>query len=129
MTEFEQILLLQRWDDFLAAQGVYFDARIVELQERPHVPDEENVAFLQVDERLAKPAIEKAVAAFIRDGSWPTLGYRECLHLTSALTLRERSSWPFSEAHPKARLSSRHCLIWKIERMHFVGSLWTFGIW
>jgi hypothetical protein len=51
-------------------------------QERPHVPDEQNVSFLQVDERLAKPAIEKAVAAFIRDGSWPTLDYRECLHLT-----------------------------------------------
>jgi hypothetical protein len=80
MTESEK-LLLRRWDNFLAAQVAYFDAHIVELVGHPHVPDEENVAFLQVDEKLAKPAIEEAVAEFICDGSWTRLDYRECLHL------------------------------------------------
>ena len=81
MTESDQILLLQKWDAFLAAQGTYFDACIVKLIGHPHVADEESVAFLQVDDKLAKPAVEKAAAAFIRDGTWPTLDYRECLHL------------------------------------------------
>jgi hypothetical protein len=36
---------------------------------------------------LAKPVIEKAVAAFIREGSWPALTHREYLHLIVRIRL------------------------------------------
>src|SRR6266542_924698 len=80
-TEEKQTLLLQQLDDYLTEQGDYLDQCIVKLTGRPHVPDEQNVAFLEVDDRLARPMIEDAVSAFTRDRSWPTLDYRECLHL------------------------------------------------
>jgi hypothetical protein len=89
MTEPEKILL-KRWDDFLAAQGSYFDDCIVKLIGHPHVADEENVAFLQIDDKLAKPAIENAVAVFIRDKAWPSLDYRESLHLLLRLYIARK---------------------------------------
>ena len=81
MTESEQTLLLRQWDDYLAAQGRYLDECIVKLTGKPHTPSEHNVAFLLVDEELAKPVIEDAVKVFINENGWPSLEYRECLHL------------------------------------------------
>lgn len=76
------IRALQEWDDYLAAQGLHFDACILKLTGSAHVPDEQNVAFLQLDDALAKVEVEKAISAFIRDGSWPTLDCRQCLNLS-----------------------------------------------
>jgi hypothetical protein len=82
--------LLEAWDNRLAAQNVYFDMCVAKHIGRAHVADEKNVAFLRVDQGLAKPMIEKAVAAFIRDGSWPTLTQREYLHLIVRIQLARK---------------------------------------
>jgi hypothetical protein len=74
-------ILLEHWDNRLAAQNAYFDRYVARRVGHVHVLGEKNVAYLQGDESLAKPAIEKAVAAFIREGSWPPLTCDECLHL------------------------------------------------
>jgi hypothetical protein len=81
MTESEQILLLQRWDGYLAEQGCHLDACIVKLMGHPYTPDEQSTAFLLVDEKLSRPTIEKAVSEFIHGDAWPTLGTGEYLHL------------------------------------------------
>ena len=73
--------LLQSWDNRLAAQNIYFDMCIAKKIGHAHVADEKNVAFLRIDQGLAKRSVEKAVAAFIREGSWPALSHRDCLHL------------------------------------------------
>src|SRR5215469_7373361 len=65
--------LLQSWDNRLAAQSVYFDMCVAKHLGHTHITDEKNIAFLRVDQGLAKPVIEKAVASFIREGSWPGL--------------------------------------------------------
>jgi hypothetical protein len=80
MTESEQILL-QGWSYFLGTQGAYFNECIVNQIGHSHVPDVINAAFLEVDENFVKPTIEKAVATFVRTGSWPALTHREYLHL------------------------------------------------
>ena len=82
--------LLEAWDNRLAAQNVYFDLCITRETGHPQVADERDVAFLRVDQGLANPVIEEAVAAFIRDGSWPTLTHREHLHLIVRIQLARK---------------------------------------
>ena len=54
------------------------------------VADEKSVASLRVDQGLAKPAIEKAIATFIRESSWPALTHREHLHLIVRIQLARK---------------------------------------
>src|SRR4029453_2232359 len=54
------------------------------------VADGTSVASLRLDQGLAKPAIEKADGAFIRDGSWPALTHREYLHLIVRIQLARK---------------------------------------
>jgi hypothetical protein len=82
--------LLEAWDNRLAAQNVYFDMCVAKHIGHAHNADEKNVAFLRVDQGLAKPAIEKAVAAFIREASWPALTHREHLHLIVRIQLARK---------------------------------------
>jgi hypothetical protein len=82
--------LLEAWDNRLAAQNVYFDTSVAKHIGHAQVVDEQNVAFLRIDQGLAKPVIEKAVAAFIRDGSWPALTHREYLHLIVRIRLARK---------------------------------------
>lgn len=82
--------LLEAWDNRLAAQNVYFDMCIAKHIGHAHVADEKNVAFLRVNQGLAKPAVEKAVAAFIRERSWPALTHREYLHLIVRIQLARK---------------------------------------
>lgn len=82
--------LLEAWDNRLAAQNVYFDMCVARHIGRAHVADEKDLAFLRVDQGLAKPAIEKAVTAFIREGSWPALTHREYLHLIVRIQLARK---------------------------------------
>jgi hypothetical protein len=82
--------LLEAWDNRLAAQNVYFDMCVAKHIGHAHVADEKNVAFLRVDQGLVKPSIEKAVAAFIREGSWPALTHREYLHLIVRIQLARK---------------------------------------
>ena len=82
--------LLEAWDNRLAAQNVYFDICIAKQIGHARVTDEKSIASLRVDQGLAKPAIEKAVGAFIREGSWPALTHREYLHLIVRLQLARK---------------------------------------
>jgi hypothetical protein len=82
--------LLEAWDNRLAAQNVYFDMCVAKHIGHAHVAAEKNVAFLRVDQGLVKPSIEKAVAAFIREGSWPALTHREYLHLIVRIQLARK---------------------------------------
>jgi len=82
--------LLEAWDNRLAAQNVYFDMCVAKHIGHAHNADEKNVAFLRVDQGLAKPAIEKAVAGFVREGSWPALTHREYLHLIVRIQLARK---------------------------------------
>ena len=75
VTGFEEPLL-EAWDNRLAAQNVHFDMCVAKHMGSGHVAGEKNVTFLRIDQGLAKPAIEKAVAAFIRDRRWPRLDRR-----------------------------------------------------
>jgi hypothetical protein len=89
ITGFEEPLL-EAWDNRLAAQNVYFDMCVAKHIGHGHGTDEKNVAFLRIDQGLAKPAIEKAVAAFIRESSWPALTHREHLHLIVRIQLARK---------------------------------------
>ena len=82
--------LLEAWDNRLAAQNVYFDRCVAKQVDHTQIADEKDVAFLRVDQGLAKPLIEKAVAAFIRDGFWPALTRREHLHLIVRIRLARK---------------------------------------
>jgi len=82
--------LLEAWDNRLAAQNVYFDLCITRETGHAHVAEEKDVAFLRVDQGLANPVIEKAVAVFIREGSWPALTHREHLHLIVRIQLARK---------------------------------------
>ena len=82
--------LLEAWDNRLAAQHVYFDMCVAKHIGHARVADEKSIASLRVDQGLAKPAIEKAVGAFIREGSWPALTHREYLHLIVRLQLARK---------------------------------------
>lgn len=81
---------LEAWDNRLAAQNVYFELCIAKQIGQTRVADEKSIASLRVDQGLAKPAIEKAVAAFIRDGCWPALTHREYLHLIVRIQLARK---------------------------------------
>jgi len=82
--------LLEAWDNRLAAQNVYFDMCIARRNGQAPGANEKNVAFLRTDQGLAKPRIEKAVATFISDGSWPALTRREHLHLIVRIQLARK---------------------------------------
>jgi hypothetical protein len=120
--------LLQSWDNRLAAQNVYFDMCIAKQADRAHVAAEKNVAFLRVDQGLAKPAVEKAVAAFIREGSWPALTYREYLHLIVRIQLARKVVAAIRQATPQGMVvksqmpdlgSREHAIHW------FLVDLWN----
>src|SRR5215468_531536 len=122
--------LLEAWDNRLAAQNVYFDMCVPKQIGPAPVADEKNVAFLRVDQGLAKPVIEKAVAAFIRDGSWPTLTHRECLHLIVRIRLARKVLINILQATPPGMviksqmpdLKNREHAIW-----WFFVDLWELG--
>jgi len=82
--------LLEAWDNRLAAQNAYFDMCVAKHTGHACVVDDKSIASLRVDQGLAKPAIEKAVGAFIRDGSWPALTHREHLHLIVRIQLARK---------------------------------------
>ena len=81
---------LEAWDNRLAAQNVYFEMCVAKHIGQTRATDEKSVASLRVDQGLAKPAIEKAVRAFIREGSWPALTHREYLHLIVRIQLARK---------------------------------------
>jgi hypothetical protein len=89
VTGFEEPLL-EAWDNRLAAQNVYFDMCVARHIGHGRIAGEKSVAFLRIDQGLAKPVIEKAVAAFIRDGSWPALTHRGHLHLIVRIQLARK---------------------------------------
>jgi hypothetical protein len=93
--------LLEAWDNRLAAQNVYFDICVAKHIGRARVADEKSIASLRVDQGLAKPAIEKAVDAFIRDGSWPALTHREYLHLIVRIQLARKVVASIREGTPQ----------------------------
>jgi hypothetical protein len=100
MIESEETLL-EGWDNRLAAQNAYFDICVAKHIGHVQVADEKNVAFLRVDQGLAKPVIEKAVAAFIREGSWPALTHREYLHLIVRIRLARKVLAAILQATPQ----------------------------
>jgi hypothetical protein len=93
--------LLEAWDNRLAAQNIYFDMCLAKKIGRAHVAHEQSVAFLRIDQGLAKPAIEKAVTAFIREGAWPTLTHREHLHLIVRIQLARKVLAAILQATPQ----------------------------
>jgi hypothetical protein len=122
--------LLEAWDNRLAAQHVYFDTCVAKQIGHARIADEKNVAFLRIDQGLAKPAIEKAVAAFIREGSWPALTHRECLHLIVRIQLARKVLVNIIQATPPGMviksqmpdLGNREHAIW-----WFLVDLWNLG--
>ena len=111
--------LLEAWDNRLTAQNVYFDMCVAKHTGHGHVGGETNVAFLRIDQGLAKPAIEKAVAAFIREGSWPALTHREHLHLIVRIQLARKVVAAIRDGTPQGMvvksqmpdLGNRECAI------------------
>jgi hypothetical protein len=93
--------LLEAWDNRLAAQNIYFDMCVAKKIGHAHVADEKSVAFLRTDQGLAKPVIEKAVAAFIRNGSWPALTHREHLHLIARIQLARKVAAAIRQRTPQ----------------------------
>jgi hypothetical protein len=122
--------LLEAWDNRLAAQNVYFDMCIARHIGHAHVGDEKDVAFLRIDQGLAKPAIEKTVAAFIREGSWPALTHRECLHLIVRIQLARKVVAAIRQGTPQGMVvktqmpdlgNREHAIRW------FLVDLWNLG--
>jgi hypothetical protein len=122
--------LLEAWDNRLAAQNVYFDMCVAKHIGHAHFADEKNVAFLRVDQGLAKPAIEKAVAAFIREGSWPALTHREHLHLIVRFQLARKVVAAIRQGTPQGIVlksqmpdlgNREHAIRW------FLVDLWNLG--
>jgi hypothetical protein len=122
--------LLEAWDNRLAAQNVYFDMCVAKHMGHAHGADEKDVAFLRVDQGLAKPAIEKAVAAFIRQGSWPALTHRECLHLIVRVQLARKVVTAIRQGTPQGIVvkslmpdlgNREHAIQW------FLVDLWNLG--
>src|SRR4030095_125247 len=122
--------LLEAWANRLAAQNVYFDTCVARHIGHAHNADGKNVAFLRVDQGLAKPAIERAVTTFIREGSWPALTHRECLHLIVRIQLARKVLGNIIEATPPGMviksqmpdLGNREHAIW-----WFLVDLWNLG--
>jgi hypothetical protein len=122
--------LLQSWDNRLAAQNIYFDMCIAKKIGHAHIADERNVAFLRTDQGLAKPLVEKAVGVFIREGSWPTLTHRECLHLTVRIQLARKVLAAILQETPQGMVvksqmpdlgNREHAIQW------FLVDLWNLG--
>jgi hypothetical protein len=122
--------LLEAWDNRLAAQNVYFDMCIAKHADHAHVAAEKNVAFLRVDQGLAKPAVEKAVATFIREGYWPALTHREYLHLIVRIQLARKVVAAIRQGTPQGMVvksqmpdlgSREHAIQW------FLVDLWNLG--
>ncbi len=122
--------LLQAWDNRLAAQNVYFDMCVAKHTGHMHGIDEKNLALLRVDQGLAKPAIEKAVAAFISTGSWPALTDREYLHLSVRVQLARKVLAAILQATPQGMVvksqmpdlgNREHAIRW------FLVDLWNLG--
>ena len=111
--------LLEAWDNRLAAQNVYFDMCVAKQIGHARLVDEKNIASLRVDQGLAKPAIEKAVGGFIRDGSWPALTHREYLHLIVRIQLARKVVAAIRDGTPQGMvvksqmpdLGNRECAI------------------
>ena len=122
--------LLEAWDNRLAAQNVYFGMCVAKHIGRAHNADEKNVAFLRVDQGLAKPAIEKAVAGFIREASWPALTHREHLHLIVRIQLARKVLAAIRDGTPQGMVvksqmpdlgNREHAIRW------FLVDLWNLG--
>ncbi len=122
--------LLEAWDNRLAAQNVYFDTCVARHIGHARVTDEKSVASLRVDQGLAKPVIEKAVATFLREGSWPALTYRECLHLIVRIQLARKVLGNILQATPPGMViksqmpdlaTREHAIRW------FLVDLWNLG--
>jgi hypothetical protein len=129
ITGFEEPLL-EAWDNRLAAQNVYFDMCVAKHIGHAHVVIEKNIAFLRVDQGLAKPAIEKAVAAFIREGSWPALTHREHLHLIVRIQLARKVVAAIRQGTPQGMVvksqmpdlaNREHAIRW------FLVDVWNLG--
>jgi hypothetical protein len=129
VTGFEEPLL-EAWDNRLTAQIVYFDMCVAKHIGHGYVADEKNVAFLRIDQGLAKPAIEKAVAAFIHEGSWPTLTQREYLHLIVRIQLARKVVAAIRQGTPQGMVvkslmpdlgNREHAIRW------FLVDLWNLG--
>jgi hypothetical protein len=129
VTGFEEPLL-EAWDNRLTAQNVYFDMCVAKHIGHGHVAAEKNVAFLRIDQGLAKPAIEKAVAAFIREGSWPALTHREYLHLIVRIQLARKVVAAIRQGTPQGMVvkslmpdlgNREHAIRW------FLVELWNWG--
>jgi hypothetical protein len=122
--------LLEAWDNRLAAQNIYFDICVAKHNGSAQLANEKNVAFLRVDQGLAKPVIEKAVAAFIREGSWPALTHREHLHLIVRIQLARKVLAAILQATPQGMViksqmpdlgNREHAIRW------FLIDLWNLG--
>ena len=129
VTGFEEPLL-EAWDNRLAAQNVYFRYVRRQAHGHGHVAGEKDVAFLRIDQGLAKPAIEKAVAAFILDGSWPALTHREHLHLIVRIQLARKIVAAIRQGTPQGMVvkslmpdlgNREHAIRW------FLVDLWNLG--
>jgi hypothetical protein len=120
--------LLEAWDNRLAAQNVYLDRCVAKHVGHARIADEKDVAFLRTDQGLAKPAIEKAVTAFIREGFWPVLTHREHLHLIVRVQLARKVLAAILQATPQGMvvksqmpdLGNREQTIW-----WFLVDLWN----
>ncbi len=62
---------LQRWIDFLGAQITVFDAAYLAKMGEPHRANPTLVAFLKVNNEMAKEKVESAVIEFARSKAWP----------------------------------------------------------
>jgi hypothetical protein len=122
--------LLEAWDNRLAAQNVYFDRCVAKHIGHAHGADEKDVAFLRVDQGLAKPAVEKAVAVFAREGSWPALTHREHLHLIVRIQLARKVVAAIRQGSPQGMVvksqmpdlgNREHAIQW------FLIDLWNLG--
>jgi hypothetical protein len=122
--------LLEAWDNRLAAQNIYFNMCVAKKIGHTHVADEKNVAFLRTDQGLAKPAVEKAVAAFIREGSWPALTHREYFHLIVRIQLARKVVAAIRQGSPQGMVvksqmpdlgNREHAIQW------FLIDLWNLG--
>jgi hypothetical protein len=122
--------LLEAWDNRLAAQNIYFNLCVTRKNGDAELADAKNVAFLRIDQGLAKPSVEKAVAAFIRDGSWPALTHREHLHLIVRIQLARKVMAAIREGTPQGMVvrsqmpdleNREHAIRW------FLIDLWNLG--
>ena len=123
-------VLLEEWDNRLAAQNVYFDMCVAKHIGHAHITDAKDISFLRVDQGLVKPAIERSVAAFINTGCWPTLTHREYLHLIVRVQLARKVLAAILQATPQGMIvksqmpdlgNREHAIRW------FFVELWNLG--